>query len=414
MVAVGQQDVATADTLTLDGQSGSNTYDIYTSGSRFGENNYTLNVLGTHAPTDGTDTLNIYGYDEYNAKGEPEDTGEVEGGAEGDRYETNDIFLLRSTKEIVGETAAQPALYSGTGHCEEPASTPHEGTSAANCSGGAGFVALLHTTLAGAQGKNGKEQKGEDGEFIGGETESFGVERINYDSSANGGLHVYSLGGNDYFAVDDNAATTYLDGGAGDNTFQIGQIFGLQRTKEGTGPYAGNLASENIFEVATVATTEGWLSRGTSSPLTAIGGPGDNTFIVYSNQAVVRTAGRRRQRHVHRARLRARGNQERRNGPAGRLQRDCRAELPADPKTTNGFSTAANTEVRTGGGDRPGRVQHERPGVGRRRRRLQPADHPRHRIRRPHRHHRSRHLRRRRGGHLHQHPGDRRRRAAGR
>ena len=44
---------------------------------------------------------------------------------------------------------------------------------------------------------------------------------------------VYGLGGNDFFAVDDNSAITTLDGGAGNDTFQIGQIYGLQRDASG-------------------------------------------------------------------------------------------------------------------------------------------------------------------------------------
>jgi hypothetical protein len=55
------------------------------------------------------------------------------------------------------------------------------------------------------------------------------VQSINYDSAINGRLMVFGQGGNDYFAVDDNAAITTLDGGAGNDTFPIGQIYGLQR-----------------------------------------------------------------------------------------------------------------------------------------------------------------------------------------
>src|SRR5262249_58822837 len=54
------------------------------------------------------------------------------------------------------------------------------------------------------------------------------VQRINYDSSINGNLMVFGQGGNDYYAVDDNAAITTLDGGADNDTFQIGQIYGYQ------------------------------------------------------------------------------------------------------------------------------------------------------------------------------------------
>ena len=55
------------------------------------------------------------------------------------------------------------------------------------------------------------------------------LERINYDASINGRLMVFGQGGNDVFAVDDNAAITTLDGGTGDDSFQIGQLYGLQR-----------------------------------------------------------------------------------------------------------------------------------------------------------------------------------------
>src|SRR5262249_12680232 len=72
------------------------------------------------------------------------------------------------------------------------------------------FVALLH--CAGDQAKA--------------HTPDPHVERINYDVNINGRLLVQGLAGNDYFASDDNSAITTLDGGAGDDTFQIGQVFG--------------------------------------------------------------------------------------------------------------------------------------------------------------------------------------------
>ena len=109
------------------------------------------------------------------------------------------------------------------------------------------------------------------------------VERINYDANLNGRLIVEGRGGNDYFAVDDNSAITTLDGGAGDDNFQIGQIFGSQRN------IGANLASTDVF--GTVATTRGYLSRGTSAPLVAEGGSGNDVFQVYSNQAALRLEG---------------------------------------------------------------------------------------------------------------------------
>ncbi|HLL12666.1 MAG TPA: hypothetical protein VK570_16505, partial [Rubrivivax sp.] len=109
------------------------------------------------------------------------------------------------------------------------------------------------------------------------------VARVNYDSQLNGRLAVLGQGGNDYFAMDDNSVITTLDGGAGNDNFQVGQIFGSQRN------VGANLASSDVF--GTVATTRGYLSRGTSAPLVAHGGSGDDVFQVYSNQAALRLEG---------------------------------------------------------------------------------------------------------------------------
>ena len=56
---------------------------------------------------------------------------------------------------------------------------------------------------------------------------------MNYDENINARLIVNGLGGNDKFVVDDNSAITTLDGGDGDDTFQIGQVFGTPRTTAG-------------------------------------------------------------------------------------------------------------------------------------------------------------------------------------
>ena len=75
------------------------------------------------------------------------------------------------------------------------------------------------------------------------------MERINYSADDNGRLQVYGQAGNDLFAVDDNSAITTLDGGTGNDSFQIGQIYGLLRD-------ATNVDSPNdVF--ATIATTRG-------------------------------------------------------------------------------------------------------------------------------------------------------------
>src|SRR2546429_9197770 len=49
------------------------------------------------------------------------------------------------------------------------------------------------------------------------------------------------------------------------------------------------LTPQDVF--GTVATTRGWLSAGSSQPLVAKGGTGDDTFTVYSNQATLRLEG---------------------------------------------------------------------------------------------------------------------------
>src|SRR5262249_55740875 len=135
----------------------------------------------------------------------------------------DDIFLLRRTTDIPHETERRPELYANE----------------------SAFVAVLDfdptkgtSALAQAQASDPKAD---------GAVRSESVQRVNYDSSINGRLMVFGQGGNDYFAVDDNAATTTLDGGAGNDTFQIGQIYGLQRdgTEHSPAPF-GNTSGGSI------------------------------------------------------------------------------------------------------------------------------------------------------------------------
>ena len=93
-------------------------------------------------------------------------------------------------------------------------------------------------------------------------------------------------GGNDEFFVDDNSAITTLDGGAGYDKFQIGQIFGTKRDDVDEGA----LLPHDTFPVL-IATTRGWLSPGIHAPLVATGGTGNDEFTVYSNQAELRLEG---------------------------------------------------------------------------------------------------------------------------
>jgi Ca2+-binding RTX toxin-like protein len=200
--------------MDLDGQGGSDTYIINTSGSLSdGFRDYVVNVLDTGAKDDGIDTLTINGTDDP------------------------DVFLLRRVNYIPGYDYAQ---------------TP-------------AFVALLHGTIDEV-----RKQVRPD------------VERINYDENINARLTVNGLGGDDWFISDDNATITTLDGGEGDDYFQIGQIFGEQRIFD-------YVAEGDQFD--TIRTTRGYLSNGISFPTVVYGGTGDDTFTVYANRAELRLEG---------------------------------------------------------------------------------------------------------------------------
>jgi Ca2+-binding RTX toxin-like protein len=106
-------------------------------------------------------------------------------------------------------------------------------------------------------------------------------ERVNYDRTINV-LRVNGGDGADSFYVDDNSAITTLDGGAGDDLFQFGQMFGAARDIPNVAP--GD-------QITTVETTLGFLTRGISFATTAYGGDGEDTFTVYSNKAVLKLFG---------------------------------------------------------------------------------------------------------------------------
>ena len=107
-------------------------------------------------------------------------------------------------------------------------------------------------------------------------------ERVNYDTTINV-LQVNAGDGSDHFYVDGNSAITVLDGGAGNDTFQFGQVFGQARTAP------NDVAFGDQF--ATVLTTVGYLSTGPNYATTAYGGDGDDTFTVYSNAAPLKLFG---------------------------------------------------------------------------------------------------------------------------
>ena len=133
-----------------------------------------------------------------------------------------------------------------------------------------GFVALMHGTEAQVRG----EAAGR----------PVTVERINYDRSVNGRLSVLGFDGDDLFISDDNSTIMTLDGGAGKDTFQFGQVFGVE-------PIAGNSGIAAGDGISAVLTTRGWLSSGISYATIAQGGDGNDTFIVYANRAELKLEG---------------------------------------------------------------------------------------------------------------------------
>ena len=362
-------DVASGDTLTLDGQDATDTYTVYTSGSRGSSRDYVINVLDSGAPADGVDTLDIYGADStlngYQTLTTP--------------YPTDDIFLLRRTTGITGEVADRPA-----------------------------FVALLHTTLDVAA-PTGMATTG-----------SFDVERINYDTAINGRLTVLGRGGNDYFASDDNSAITTLDGGQGNDTFQVGQIYGLKRDGSdyvGGSPNTsgvtngGSLTADDVF--GTVATTRGWLSAGNTQSMVAQGGLGDDLFVVYSNQAALRLEGDdgNDQFIVRAFALAATTGDcaDVNNSDCQIVWRDVDQpgrDAPPHQRVLDRRRNRHPHRCRT----EPGRVQRQRSGVDRGRQRHRQGGRARNRVRRPHRRHRNGDLRRGADGHLldDRDPGNRR------
>jgi hypothetical protein len=107
-------------------------------------------------------------------------------------------------------------------------------------------------------------------------------ERINYDGSINGRVRINGLGGEDRFYSDDTSAMVTLDGGADDDLFQIGQMFGSDRVEP-------NVATGD--EIATNETTQGFLSVGNSLPMVVFGGLGEDVLNVYSNKALTKLFG---------------------------------------------------------------------------------------------------------------------------
>jgi Ca2+-binding RTX toxin-like protein len=149
------------------------------------------------------------------------------------------------------------------------------------------------------------------------------VERADYDNIER--IIVNGHVGNDRFFVDDVHAECTLNGGAGEDVFQLGQMYRSERIypnvsrgndvltdsetgktyKEWVTPdYLAPVVEDPFPRVGkgsydypggdqymTIETTRGFLSRGVRFPITVNGGPGNDFFTVFHNEAVANLNG---------------------------------------------------------------------------------------------------------------------------
>ena len=169
-------------------------------------------MLDTGAEDDGVDELTIFGIDNL----DPDFNGYVARHAD----EEPDRRHLPAARGRSASTRDTPVRADDAGApCRRSAASPSERPTARRSSRCCTATRRRRRPRRLPQPRRGDEASDD-------------VQRINYDAALNGRLSVYGLGGNDYFAADDNAAITTLDGGAGYDTFQIGQIFGLKRDED--------------------------------------------------------------------------------------------------------------------------------------------------------------------------------------
>ena len=115
------------------------------------------------------------------------------------------------------------------------------------------------------------------------------AEKVTYTDGINGGLLVNGLAGDDTFAFDDNASLMTVNGGSGNDSFRVGQLY----TSYTSGVEFGLPTSQTdpAYAASFFAATRGWLSNGVSYATTMNGGSGDDTFEVLRNKAVIQLNG---------------------------------------------------------------------------------------------------------------------------
>lgn len=104
------------------------------------------------------------------------------------------------------------------------------------------------------------------------------AERINYYDNMES-IIVNGLGESDHIVSDNTSAEVTINGGDGDDLFQVGQLFNSPRDEDADiNPY-------DVFD--TVQTTKGFLSSGIDAPMTINGEGGGDSFVVFRNLAVL-------------------------------------------------------------------------------------------------------------------------------
>lgn len=116
------------------------------------------------------------------------------------------------------------------------------------------------------------------------------ADRMNFTTAIEGGITVNGLAGDDRFVSDDTGVRITLNGGAGSDFFQFGQIFGSDRVS----PYValGDEIGTTAVDLTPATGTPGglitgYVTNGVTIPAVANGGAGNDRFVVFRNLAAV-------------------------------------------------------------------------------------------------------------------------------